>query len=169
MRRLAACRADEILDDGVRLPLPVSPHLAARLNGSEINLDALVAIITAQPADQRWIIEGAGGVMVPLDGSQLMADLIARLGLATVVVARTALGTINHTLLTLDALRARAIRVAGVVMIGPPDTENRLAIEHYGRVQVVGELPILDPLTPRTLAPCAALLDPDGRVMEFLR
>jgi dethiobiotin synthase len=169
VRRLAACGSDRILDEGVRLPLPVSPHLAARLNGTDINVDALVAILTAQPAEQRWIIEGAGGVLVPIDGSQLMIDFIERLGLPAIVVTRTTLGTINHTLLTIEALRARAIRIAGVLMTGVPDLENRLAIERYGRVEVVGQLPLLEPLTPESLGRAAAALDPEQKVMEFLR
>jgi dethiobiotin synthetase len=66
-------------------------------------------------------------------------------------VARTGLGTINHTLLTIEAMRARSIEVAGVMMVGEPNAENRFAIEQYGRVPVVGDLPLLDPLTPAAL------------------
>lgn len=168
--RLAGCDRHQMLNEGVRLPRPVSPHLAARLNGSRIGLDALVAIIESQPRSHRWIVEGAGGVLVPLNGSDLMVDLIVRLGLGTLVVARSGLGTINHTLLTLEALRARSVRLAGVVMIGPPDAENRLAIERYGAVRVVGELPILDLLAPESLGRWAERgLDPEAHIMEFLR
>ena len=170
VRRLAACDARSILEEGVRLRHPVSPHLAARWNGVDITLDALMAMIDSQPSTDRWIVEGAGGVLVPLNGSALMIDLMVRLGFAALVVARSGLGTINHTLLTLEALRSRAVRVAGVVMVGPRNAENRLAIERYGLVEVVGELPLLEPLTPDTLGRWAeAELDPAGRVMEFFR
>ena len=78
------------------------------------------------------------------------------LSLRVVVVARTALGTINHTLLTLEALGARALTIAGVVMVGEPDDDNRAAIEHFGRVPVLGTIPRIAPLTPETLWKAAA-------------
>ena len=85
-------------------------------------------------------------------------------------MARTRLGTINHTLLTLEALAARSLVVAGVVMVGRRNLENRRAIETYGRVRVIGELPRLDPLTPRALARWAASeLDAAGRLLEWMR
>jgi dethiobiotin synthetase len=96
-----------------------------------------------------------------------MADLMARLGLPAVVVARSRLGTINHTLLTLEALRGRMIPVAGVIMVGEKNAENRLAIEHYGRVAVIGELPMLTHLTPGSLQEIAVSLDPEGSLREW--
>ncbi len=90
-----------------------------------------------------WIVEGAGGVMVPLNERDLMRDLIRRIGFPVVVAARTALGTINHTLLTLAALREAHLSVCGVVMIGEEHSENRRAIEHYGDIGVIGHIPML--------------------------
>src|SRR5207244_3973112 len=107
------------------LPRPVSPHLAARLSGTSIDLAELVWMVLAQPAGQRWVVEGAGGVLVPVNTSELMVDLIVQLELPALVVARSSLGTINHTLLTLEALRSRSVQVAGVVIVGSPDAENR--------------------------------------------
>jgi dethiobiotin synthetase len=80
-----------------------------------------------------------------------MIDLPARLALPVLVVARSTLGTINHTLLTIEALRARSLSIAGVVMVGPPDAGNREAIEQYGRVAVVGEMPRFEPFAPEPL------------------
>jgi dethiobiotin synthetase/malonyl-CoA O-methyltransferase len=80
----------------------VSPHLAARLSGRPIDVDSLVALVRGEPDSSRWIVEGAGGVLVPITEAANMADLMTHLGLPVVVVARTALGTINHTLLTLE-------------------------------------------------------------------
>ncbi len=89
------------------------------------------------------------------------------------IVARSGLGTINHTLLTIEALGRRAIPVAGIVMVGRRDdlsTENRRAIERYGHVPVVAELPTLDPLTPEALQQWAdESLDREGRLMPWLR
>jgi len=151
VQRLGSCTSEELLDEGVRLRRALSPHLAARLDGRPIDLERLMGHAVSQAVATRWIVEGAGGVLVPINDSALMVDLIAALGLPVLVVARTRLGTINHTLLTLEALRAKALMVVGVLMVGEPDRENRAAIETYGRVSVVGELPFLDPLTPATL------------------
>jgi dethiobiotin synthase len=167
VRRLARCPVEEILEDGVRLRGPVSPHLAARRAGITVDLRSLQERMTSFAG--VWIVEGAGGLLVPVSGSRTMADLIKLLGLPVVIAAASGLGTINHTLLTLEALRARALRIAGVVMIGEPDADNREAVEHYGKIGVLGEMPRFDPLTPETLADWAvANLDPQDRLREFL-
>lgn len=108
--------------------------------------------------------------MVPVTDTGLMVDLMARLGLPVLVVARSALGTINHTLLTLEALRARSLAIAGVLIVGPRDPDNRDAIESFGQVNILGELPVLDPLTPEALGRWAdAELDPEGRLWKLFR
>lgn len=168
VKRLTGCDDEDVLPEGVRLPNPVSPHLAARLKGVTIDVGDLRAVLAAQPRAD-WIVEGAGGVLVPLNDGDVMADLMRALGLPVVVVTRSTLGTINHTLLTLEAIRARSVRVAGVVMIGPPDSENRAAIERHGRVTVIGELPPLHPLTRDTLSAWATrALDVGGALEEHL-
>jgi dethiobiotin synthetase len=97
-----------------------------------------------------------------------MVDLMTRLDLPVLVVARTTLGTINHTLLTLEAIRARSLRIAGVLLVGERNRDNREAIESYGRVPVLGELPVLSPLTSSALAEWATSeLDRDGRMEEL--
>ena len=121
-----------------------SPHEAAAAEGITIALDQLTPPI---PDDAPLIIEGAGGVMVPLNDSQFMIDAFALWQASAIVVARTALGTINHTCLTLQALRLHGIEVAGVVLVGDADDENASAIEHYGDVSVVGHLPFHQPLS----------------------
>lgn len=151
VRRLSGCEAREVFDAGVRLVPPVSPHLAAQLTGITIEVDDLLTLASAQPSGEQWIVEGAGGALVPINDNTLMVDLIARLESPVVVVARSGLGTINHTLLTLAALRARRLQVTGVIMVGAPDRDNRLAIEHYGGTRVIGELPFMNPLTPAGL------------------
>jgi dethiobiotin synthase len=158
-----------VLEEGVRLPRPVSPHLAARLNGSRIDVDLLLAVAGRQSGSGSWIVEGAGGVLVPLNDDSLVIDLIGRLGLPVLIVSRSGLGTINHTLLTIEALGRRGMRVAGIVMVGAPDAENRRAIERYGSVPVLGELPRLDPLAPDALQGWAeASLDSEGRLAGWM-
>ena len=172
--RLGRCGADEIRRTGIRLPRPLSPHLAARLHGTTIALAPLVeSMVRLEPcAGERagWIVEGAGGVLVPINETETMADFIGALGLPVLVVARTALGTINHTLLTLEALRRRAFQVPGVVMVGDRNAENRRAIERYGDAPVLGEMPRFSPLDAADLAAWAATeLDRDRRLLEWLR
>ena len=94
-------------------------------------------------ANEALIVEGAGGALVPINRRQLMTDLMKHLKLPVVLVARSSLGTINHTLLSLAALRSARLNVRGVVMVGKPNGENREAIEHYGDIKVVGMVPML--------------------------
>jgi dethiobiotin synthase len=152
VRRLSGGR---VIEQGIRLPDPVSPHLAAQRAGITIDLNKLI------PPSGFCVIEGAGGVLVPVNESQLMADLMVKLGLPVLIAARSALGTINHTLLTLEALRARSLKIAGVVMIGDRNSDNRTAIEHYGEVSVLAEMPRFDPLTPECLRKWAETLPRD--------
>ncbi len=118
---------------------PVSPHLAARQAGLRIDLTALRKPVVAK----RLIIEGAGGLLVPINDKDLMLDLIGQLDADVVVASHTALGTINHTLLTVNRARQAGLNLVGVVMIGEENVENRSAIEHYGNVPVVGWIPLL--------------------------
>jgi dethiobiotin synthase len=166
VRRLAASREGDVLDAGVRLPRPLSPHLSARLSGTRIDLAAIAAL--APQRSRPHLVEGAGGILVPINEDAMMIDLAELLELPVLVVSRTALGTINHTLLTLDALRARGLEIAGVMMVGAPNPDNRDAIERYGLVEVVGELNRVDPLTPDTLKLAAAALDPESRLAGWL-
>ena len=151
VKQLAECDKTEIFDKGFRLPRPLSPHLSAQLAGKKIRTSPLINLIIVR-CKTAWIIEGAGGVMVPINEKQMMIDLAAGFDLPVLVVARSTLGTINHTLLTLTALRERGLQPAGVVMVGEKNPDNRLAIEHYGKVAVVAEMPHFSSLTPHTLS-----------------
>jgi len=124
-----------------RFSPPVSPHLAARRAGVRINLQRFR--VSQIDARENLIVEGAGGALVPINRTQLMTDLMRHLKLPVLLVSRTALGTINHTLLSLAALHAARLEVRGVIMVGKPNRENRRAIEHYGEIEVVGAVPLL--------------------------
>lgn len=136
-----------MLPEAHRLTTPASPHLSARLDGTRIDPAAL----TPPTVDGPLVIEGAGGALVPLDDDTVFADVFARWRLPAVVVARTGLGTINHTLLTLEALRARAVPILGVALVGDEHAENARMIARLGRVAVLGRLPRLATLDPDTL------------------
>ena len=168
--RLAGCQPDELFASGIRLPHPVSPHLAASLSGTTIHLQTLVDSMNGERPSTRWIVEGAGGVLVPVNECDLMIDMMNLLQLPVVVAARTALGTINHTLLTLEALRSRALHVAGVVMVGDGNASNRAAIERYGDVKVLGEMPCFRQLTADALSSWAMTqLDPRRDLLSWLQ
>ncbi len=140
----------EVLPEAYRLNTPCSPHRAAEIDGVTIDLDRLA------PPPGRVVIEGAGGALVPLTRDLVYADLFARWGLPVVVVARTALGTINHSLLTIEALRARSIWVGGVIFSGDAMPDSEATICAMGKVRSLGRIPVLDPLTPETLRAAAA-------------
>ena len=128
---------------------PVSPHLAAEAGGVRIELGRIYR--PAQTTSPPLIIEGAGGVLAPINDSEMMLDLIGKLGAPVVVASRTALGTINHTVLTVRALRGAGVCVKGVVMIGPENLDNERAVERYGAVPVIGRIPMLNCICYKTL------------------
>lgn len=169
VRRLGACARQEMLDDGVRLRGPFSPHWSAHLAGDRIDLQPLLDRFADQEPG-AWVIEGAGGVLVPINETDLMINLISRLNLPALVVARSGLGTINHTLLTLGALDAESVAIAGVVIVGEPNAANRAAIEKYGEVEVVAEMPLFEDLTAEAVGDWAReSFDRLGRLEKFLR
>ena len=145
--RLSGGRA-MILPEAYRLTTPCSPHEAARIDGVMIDPARL-----ALPAgDGPLVVEGAGGVLVPHADGLLAADLFAMWKLPSILVARTTLGTINHTLLSLEALRTRGIPVLGVAFSGLAEPVAELAIVRIGAVRHLGRLPRLDPLNAESLA-----------------
>lgn len=147
VRRLGRIPPQRILPETWRLSAPASPHLAADIDKMVLFPDALSPPETTLPL----IIEGAGGLLVPLTCREVFADVFARWRLPVILCARTGLGTINHTLLSLEAMRQRRILVLGIAFIGDahPDTEQ--IIVEMGRVRSLGRLPRLDSLTPDTL------------------
>lgn len=146
----------EILPEAYRLTTPCSPHRAAEIDGVTIDPNRLT------PPPGPVVIEGAGGALVPLTRELVYADLFARWGLPVVVVARTTLGTINHSLLTIEALRARSIWVGGVLFSGDAMPDSEATICAMGKVRSLGRIPLLDPLTPDTLRAAAETLDLTG-------
>lgn len=152
VRSLANCADAEIFDEGFRLEKPLSPHLSARLANVEITIEKTLSFLPLEKNDKFWIVEGAGGALVPLNDRELMIDLMKTLNLPVMVVARSGLGTINHTLLTIEALRSRNLKIFGVVMNGEANEENRKAIEHFGHVKVLAEMPRFEKLTRKNLS-----------------
>lgn len=136
----------EIVPEAYRLRLAASPHQGAAEEGITIDAQTLV------PPDGPLIIEGAGGVMVPLSRQTLFIDVFARWQIPLILCARTRLGTINHTLLSIAALRARCVPLLGVAFIGEAHAESEKIITEIGQVRRLGRLPMIQPLTRLRLA-----------------
>lgn len=146
----------QVLPEAYRLQLPASPHLSAEAEGVEITL----AQLALPEGAGTLVVEGAGGVMVPLNRRELFLDLFAYWRAPVVLCAATRLGTINHSLLSLMALKDLGCPVVGVLFSGDPAPEVEDTICQFGQVPHLGRLPHLDPLTPVTLAEaCAAHVD----------
>lgn len=144
---LSGLTADRIIPEAYRLKTPCSPHRAAEIDGVVIDVERLVP-----PMRERLVIEGAGGVMVPLTRELVFADLLARWAVPTVIIARTALGTINHSLLSIEALRSRGVPLVGIAFVGDANDDSETTIAAMGRIRRLGRLPFVDPLDRDTLA-----------------
>jgi dethiobiotin synthetase len=142
---VAALSGQTVLPEAYKLATPCSPHQAAAIDGVTIDPDRLT------PPAGPLVIEGAGGVLVPLREDLLYADLFARWNLPVVLVARTALGTINHSLLSLEALRLRRVPIAGIAFVGDENAETERVICKIGGVRRLGRLPWLEPLNAASL------------------
>lgn len=145
--RLCGLPPNRILPEAWRLAAPLSPHRAAELEGVEVDTGKFLLPETNRPL----IIEGAGGLMVPVNRQTLYIDIFARWRAPVVLCSRTGLGTINHTLLSIEALRSRSIALLGVVFVGEEMSDTQRTIAENGKVRVLGRLPYLDPLTSETL------------------
>lgn len=118
---------------------PLSPHMAAQDEESYIELNQIKL-----PQSNNLIVEGAGGIMVPINDEYFISDLITSLNLPVILIARSSLGTINHTLLSLEYMRKRRIEILGVIMSGEINPGNKESIQRYGKVDVLAELPYIE-------------------------
>ncbi|AMO70479.1 dethiobiotin synthase [Sphingorhabdus sp. M41] len=145
--RIGGVDPDRILPERYRLKIPASPHYSAAQEGIVIGLGDL----DIPQVDGPLIIEGAGGALVPVNPELLFADLFAHWGLPVIIVASTSLGTINHSLLTIEALRSRAVPIHGIAFIGDENVDSEQTICRIGAVPHLGRLPMLDQLSPDAL------------------
>jgi dethiobiotin synthetase len=146
--RLGGLSDDRVVPEIYRLRTPASPHHAAEIDGVRITVDSLDVPDTGQ---RPLVIEGSGGLLVPLNRTTLYIDVFARWRIPVVLCARTALGTINHSLLSIEALRNRNIELLGIAFVGESNPESERVICEIGRVRRLGRLPRLSPLTRTTL------------------
>lgn len=139
VRHLAALSDERLLPEGYRLSEPLSPHRSAEIDVVRIDVDTLVLPQTDRPL----IVEGAGGLLVPLSRLKLQIDIFARWGAPLILCARTGLGTINHTLLSIEALQARNMLLHGLIFIGEDNADNMQTIADFSGARILGHIPHL--------------------------
>jgi len=145
-----------IHQEAFRLTQPLSPHLSAKLDNTDLSIDKLFTPST----DNTLIIEGAGGLMVPLNDRELLIDYIIALQVEVILVSQNYLGSINHTLLSLELLKARNVTVKGIIYNGGSNIETERYINQYSRVEILGNIPVLDVITKETIQQA-------GRYLKF--
>ena len=145
---LGGLPAKRIHPEAYRLNTPASPHLAAEIDGIELDVGRLKLPTVIGPL----VVELAGGLLVPLTRSVLQIDVVAKWQAPVVLVARTALGTINHSLLSIEALRQRGVEVVGIAFVGDENPDSEKTISEMGCVKRLGRLPHVNSLTADRLA-----------------
>lgn len=123
--------------EALRLQHPMSPHAAAKLENIEIDLD----IFLIPKTDNTLIIELAGGLMVPLNSKELNIDLLKKWKAPVILISKNYLGSINHTLLSLEILRNNNIPVLGIIFNGEPNLSSEEFILNYSKVNCIGKIP----------------------------
>ena len=140
--------------EAYRLKLPASPHYAAEQEGINISLDD----ISMPQTDNHLIVEGAGGLLVPLSQSDLIIDLITRFAIPVVLVSRHYLGSINHTLLSIEVLKSRGIEVLGIIFNGAENKGTEQAILKFGGLKSLGRISQEDVISSSIISGYAELL-----------
>lgn len=148
VRDLAGLSAARIIPPAYAFQAPLAPLAAGDLENVTVNPGRLVLPQVQGPL----VVEGAGGLMVPVREDMMIVDLIEGLGLPVVLVTRSGLGTINHTLLSLEALRWRGIAVLGVVLVGPPNPGNERDIARFGKTRILFRVPHLAKITETSIS-----------------
>lgn len=148
VKRVSEVPKEQIIPERYRLTEPLSPHASAEIDGVSISLDDFEL---PEFNTDHLVIEGAGGLLVPINGEDMIIDLIQTLDVPVLLVAQSELGTLNHTFLSLEALRSRDIPILGVIMNGPKNESNHKAIEKYGEIKVLAELDRIKNLNNNTL------------------
>ena len=140
VQALTQLPGDRFLPERYVLSQPLSPHRAAEVDGIEIESEALAPPLHLT---RTLVIEGAGGLMVPVTRDKLQIDLFAGWDLPIILCARTALGTINHTLLSIEALRSRKMKLQGFIFVGDDNPDNMRTIADFSGGRVLGHVPRL--------------------------
>ncbi|MES2826900.1 MAG: dethiobiotin synthase [Bacteroidota bacterium] len=154
VQRLISNTKTRILAEEFRLNNPLSPHLSARMDGISITVDQF----RIPETENSLVIEGAGGVMVPLNDHELLLDLIVALKAKVIVVSQNYLGSINHSLLTLEILKAKNIPIEGIIFNGEANVESERYIQQYSKIKVIGRIPQFKTIDQETIRNAGSLL-----------
>lgn len=155
VRRLVSNPVTRFHPEAYRLRQPLSPHAAAELDGVRIDIDG----ITPPQTDNSLVIELAGGLMVPLNDRDLTIDWVAQLGLPVVLVSRNYLGSINHTLLSVEACRSRRILILGLIFNGPAAPATETFVLDYTRLPCIGRIKQEEKITRELVKTYAGTID----------
>jgi dethiobiotin synthetase len=141
--------------EGFKLTEPLSPHLSAKIDSVALSIQKL----STPKTDSTLIIEGAGGLMVPLNEEELMIDYIKSLNIKVILVSQNYLGSINHTLLSIEALKYRGIELKGIIFNGTANQETERYIKQYSKATVIGHIPSLPTLNKETIRQAGQYLE----------
>lgn len=147
VRRLVSNTVSVFHPETYRLSQPFSPHKSAEIDGIKIELNN----ISTPQTDNKLVIEGAGGLMVPLNDDVYIVDLIAKINADVIFVVKHYLGSINHALLSLEALKSRNIKVEGIIINGEPDKYSEQAIRNYTDLPILGHIPFVSELNQNVI------------------
>ncbi len=156
VQRLITDGTRRVYPEAVLLKAALSPHAAAAMEGIEIDH----TIFLWPETDKLLLVETAGGLLSPISGSHTMADLISHYQMPVILVSQNYLGSINHTLLTLETLKSRGIKLLGIVMNGAPNADSESFIERYSSLQLLGHVPHFETLDSTAVRAAAAALRP---------
>lgn len=162
---LTALPDDQFLPENYIFSEPLSPHRAAEIDGMKIDVPAFKSKDFVPHVEGALVIEGAGGLMVPLTRESLLINAFKAWKIPVILVARTGLGTINHTLLSLEALWARRIPVHGIAFVGAENPDNVCTVSQFSKVKILGRLPILESVDPMSLS---AAFEEHFNIEDFL-
>ncbi|GGI26334.1 dethiobiotin synthase [Pedobacter mendelii] len=140
IKNLISNKKTFIHPESYRLTNPLSPHLSAKLDNVEINLNQIKIPAT----ENNLIIEGAGGLMVPLNEKQLLIDLIKDFNIEVILASQNYLGSINHTLLSINLLQQYQIKIKGIIFNGDENHETQSYILQYSKVKYLGNIPQME-------------------------
>ncbi len=147
VKNLISNTISNIHPEQYRLNHPLSPHLSAKLDGVKIELE----VFKLPQTNNKLIVEGAGGLMVPLNNQHLVLDLIKHLNLQVILISKNYLGSINHTLLTINTLKQHHITIKGIIFSGETNEESENYILNYGKVTNLGSIPTLNTLSKKSI------------------
>ena len=162
---LLSLEPNSYLPERYKFKAPVSPHWAAEQESAFIEPSNL----KLPDLDELIIIETAGGLMVPLNRDWLQIDQLKVWGAPIILVARTGLGTLNHTLLSLEALKYRNLDVLGIVLNGPPHKDNPKTLEQFGDTKILASLPIFDKVNAKVLSQEWSKQQLDQKLKKYIR